>query len=263
VRKFLAFYRVSVQDTLTYRGPIIVWLLGNIFTVVVSVAIWLSVDAGASIGGYSRNSLITYYVLSLFFQWLLNWLPFFPVSGSIKDGDIIGSTLVKPVSLWWRELARETGWHTVAILFGIMATLVACLVFRDYLEIPGQINWPLLGLASLVGILINFSFTLCLGMVAFWTTKVDYLDNFFWIGRLFLGGQMIPLSLFFGPLKTLAILSPFRYAFSLPLEILFNRLDNQETLWAFAIGSTWVIIFVLIYKFMWEQGRKAYASFGQ
>jgi len=100
-------------------------------------------------------------------------------------------------------------------------------------------------------------------MLAFWFTEVWTVDTLFWAARNFLGGWYLPVSFFPGALKTIIEILPFRYLFSFPLEVFFNKLSLKETFLGAAICLLWILFFLLLYKLMWSKGRKAYTSFGQ
>ena len=73
-----------------------------------------------------------------------------------------------------------------------------------------------------------------------------------------------PTPISFLPTTLLAIVKilPFRYMFSFPLEIYFNKLAPSDLLWGFAMQGLWVVILTALYQVLWTKGRRAYASFG-
>lgn len=263
MRKYLAYIRANIQFTLTYRGSMIIWLAANFISLAVISAVWLSSSGAELLGGYTRPELITYAIVSLFIQWLTGWFPFYGVRDEIKNGNIVGNSLVKPVSYYWQKFSLDFGWHIVSVWFGVVATLIALIIFRSHLSlvfIPDRIF--LFSLSLILSIFITFGMSLCLGMIAFWTTHVGAIDSIFWIGRVFLGGQGLPIS--FIPKIFLAgvYILPFRYMFSLPLEIYFGKLTNNEIISGFLVGIVWALLFSILYKIMWDKGRLRYTSFG-
>lgn len=264
MKKYWAFFKVSVQNTLTYRGPILIWLLSNVLALITIVAVWLSSSAGKTIGGYTKPELISYYVVGLFLQWLIGWFPFYGVVDEIKRGSIALSSLLKPFSFFWRKFAEELGWHVVSSVVGLVATLIIALSFRGYnisLFFPEKIL--LSSLATILAIFAVFSMSLCMGLLAFWFTEVQAADSLFWAGRTILGGQVIPISFIPGVFQTLVKILPFRYMFSFPLEIWFGKLTSQEIVWGIIGQIVWVLILVQVYQLMWARGRKVYSAFGQ
>lgn len=264
LKKYIAFYRLSFENTVVYRGSILVWVLINAFYLVIIVNLWLSSSSGATIGGYLKNELITYYVVALFLRWLVFWLPSYDIAREIKTGEIVSSTLIKPVSFFWKKMSEELGWHLIGPIFGIMGSLILAFLFRNYLVLEFSLSKTLIFIPAIaLAILLTFISSLCLGLLGFWFTEIWAIDSLYWAGRELLSGQWIPLSFIPGVFQTLARLLPFRYMFSFPLEIFFGKLSGVEIIQGMAGGIIWFAVFVLIYKIMWQKGRRAYTAFGQ
>ncbi len=240
-----------------------VWLVGNTLSLLIMVLAWVAASGDGSYGGYSKSELITYYILSLLLQWSTGWFPYYQVKESIKNGSIVGGILLKPLSLFWKSFAEEVGWRVYSLILGAISTIIFAFAFRHYFSVALDFERFLIVMVSLpLAILVTFTFSLCMGIVAFWFTEIETLDALFWVGRGFLGGQAIPISFVPALFTSLIIFSPFRYMFSFPLEVYFGKLTSLEILSGFLIGIVWVGILAGIYKLMWEKGRQAYTSFG-
>ncbi len=262
--KYWAFYKVGLQETLTYRGPMVIWLLGNIISLVMMVALWLAVDTTGTIGSYTKNELITYYILSLGFQWLIGWYPFTWVKEEIKSGEIVGAALLKPSSYYLRGFMREAAWHSISVFLGLISAFVFYLIFQGNFVLPaGPSSLLLLVPALILAIFVVYSANLCVGLVAFWFTQVDALGDVFWAILGIFGGFLVPLTFMPQSFQLLVKIAPFRYMFSFPMEIYFQKISTMETLSGFLIASVWVAIFVYLYKVLWQRGSRAYTAWGQ
>jgi len=266
MKKYLAFFKNQFAATIYYRGSVLVWVFSNIIFLTVIVSVWLSATTDRSLGGYDTSEIIGYYLAGFFLHWVINWLPFYSTSDEIKSGDIVSSTLTKPFSFYWRKFSEEAGWHAFAVIMGASLTLVLAVILQRQQLIAFDFLWSNL-LWALIGIILSifliFGFSLCLGLLAFWFTEVWTVDSLFWLGRNFLGGWYLPISFFPGALQTIIRILPFRYLFSFPLEIFFNKLSVSEIIFGIVIALFWILFFGLLYKAMWARGRKAYTSFGQ
>ena len=114
MKKYWAFYRLGVQNAFTYRGPMLFWLIGNSLGMITMLAVWFSISGTGQIAGYTRNELLSYYVVSLFLSWIIGWYPFW-IAQNIKNGSIVGEILLKPVSLYWRAFTADLAWHTISV----------------------------------------------------------------------------------------------------------------------------------------------------
>lgn len=266
IKKYLAFFKNQFSATIYYRGSILVWIFSNLVFLTVIVSVWLSTNSTGSLGGYSISELIGYYLAGFFLHWVINWLPFYEVADEIKSGDIIASSLIKPFSFYWRKFSEEAGWHSFAVIMGLTLTLILAVILQKQGLVAFEFSWSMLFLAIIavvLAIFLVFGFSLCLGLLAFWFTEVWTVDTLFWAGRNFLGGWYLPISFFPGVFQQIIRILPFRYLFSFPLEIFFNKLSLKEITFGMAISLFWILFFTLLYKVMWERGRKAYTSFGQ
>lgn len=263
MNKYWAFCRVSIQNTLMYRGPIVVWLLVNLLSLITIIAVWSSASAVGLIGGYTKPELVTYYVAALFLEYLTGWFPYDWLKDEIKNGQIVLTILNKPISLFKQVFAEELGWHMVTFWIGLLTCLILVILMPQNIVLSLSFSKifllaPAIGLA----ILITLTTSLCMGLLAFWFTEISAIGSIFWITRLFLGGQGVPMSFLPSGLQTLAKILPFRYMFSFPLEIFFGKLSLSETSVGFGIAIVWVIILFVIYRLMFARGRRAYTAFG-
>ena len=264
MRKYWAFFRGNIQNTLTFRGPLFIWLASGMLALLASVYVWFSANAGQTIGGYTKDELITYYILVLTISWIVNWMPFYWLKDQIADGSIVTTTLVKPVSLYLQSFFSEAGWRAVAIWWGLVGTAIFIALFKSHFILISStgLNLLYLMISLLLSILVIFSMSMVMALMAFWFTHVDVFDSFNWVARMLFGGQGIPISFFSGPLRTLANILPFRYTMSFPLEIYFNKLNSQQIFLGFGIELFWILFFILLYKIMLTRGLKTYTAFG-
>lgn len=265
MRKYWAIFNLNIQNSITYRGSMLIWLIGNLLGAIVMILVWQSSTAGKTIGGYTKPELINYYLIGFLMQWLIGWYVFDSAQEEIRSGSIISKTLLKPVSHFWRHIAQEASWHLVGAFFALIALVLAVSFFQLALVIPSspQLLMPFV-LSLFLAALVNFGFGLCMALLALWFSEVHTINyTLFWGGMSVLGGQGIPLSFIPGVFHNLAIFLPYRYAFSFPLEIYFSKLSPTEIFFGLAMQAIWVTIFVLTYKLIFRSGLKSYAAFGQ
>lgn len=104
--------------------------------------------------------------------------------------------------------------------------------------------------------------SLCMGLLAFWFTHINTVDNLYWACKFLLGGQGIPISFLTGLLGVVGFILPFRYVYSFPLEVYFGKLSDLQVVWGLAMQFVWAVAFFFLYRLMMREGTKAYTSFG-
>lgn len=263
MRKYWAFYSLGIQNTLAYRGPIFFWLAGNIISMVVMIAVWLSVDSDGVMGSYSKNELITYYIIAFGLEWFVNWYPFNWIREEIKNGDIVGTALLKPLSYFGKAFAAEASWHSITVFLGLGITLIFTLAFQQFfIPIVNISQIPILIIAILLAAFLTFSFSICLGLLTFWVLETEMLFDLYWAILALLGGQLLPITFLPPVVQKISELLPFRYMFSFPLEIYFGKATHQGIFSGLLAQVFWIFILVTLYKFLWTKGTRKYEAWG-
>lgn len=150
-----------------------------------------------------------------------------------------------------------------SVFVNIPAILLIFYFFGNYLVIKKDILIIFLTLSSsILGLILNMSFGLLIGLLAFWVHKVKNFFDFYQMAFSLFGGEMVPLALFPKLIQVLAIFLPFRYVYSLPLEIYFGGLSRSGILLGFIVQIFWILIITLFLKFVWRHGLKQYSAFG-
>jgi ABC-2 type transport system permease protein len=97
---------------------------------------------------------------------------------------------------------------------------------------------------------------------AFWTTRINALNQTYYIILLFMSGQFAPLSLLPEPLQGLASILPFRWLIAFPVELILGRLSPGETLTGLAAQVIWLAIALAALSIVWRAGVKRYSAVG-
>lgn len=265
MNKYLALYRVNLQRTLTYRGPMTILFLSNAMSAGTIILIWLASTGSTMIGGYTKNGLITYYLIAILLTWLINCDPFGRVRDDIKNGELSSKVLIKPISFYFTRLFWEMAWRSVSIVFGIVEILILLLFFHDLFVFPqlDLITGIFLVLSICMAFVIQYTVGVCLGMLNFWFTQINSINNLKWMGMGIFGGASLPISLVPTSILPVIKLLPFRFMFSLPMEIITGKLSGYDLIGGLLIQFMWCVILIGIYKIMWTKGLKVYTSVGQ
>ena len=263
MRKYLQVYKTSLQYSLAYRGPIIIYRISNFLWLVVLAAAWLASDTLGKIGGFTKGEILTYYLVAMVISPLITWYPVSAIREQINESTLSTNILPKPLSHFWYMFFWEFGWHSISPLFGLLTVIFALLIFGHFF------TWtltPLLAipfvLATAFSAFLLFGISYCLGLSSFWFSETEGISGLLWMGMFIFGGQGLPISFFPENLKRIVELLPFRYTFSFPLEIFTNSLDTTRLMVGFAFQIGWLILFWLLGRFLWRQGTKVYSSYG-
>jgi ABC-2 type transport system permease protein len=116
--------------------------------------------------------------------------------------------------------------------------------------------------ALVMAFLIQFFMGWALAMAAFWTTRISAINRIYFLGKLFLAGQLSPLVLLPEWLQTAASISPFRWMLSFPVELLLGRVEGTAVYTGLLAQFIWVTLSLLAVKTIWRAGVRRYSAFG-
>ena len=172
------------------------------------------------------------------------------VSQAVKDGSI-AYLLNKPYHFLLYQFSIAMGESLVHMLFNILAGGVMAWFLVG--PPPNPRGWPLVLLAMLIALLIDFCINAMIGLAAFITEEVSAFE---WIYQKFLfllGGLLIPLDFFPGWLRSIAGVLPFAYTVYGPA-----RLFVDPTWMRFAnllFGQIcWLAGLALLLHFLYNKG---------
>ena len=206
--------------------------------------------------GVTLQQMVTYGVLSIAIQNLFFTGPQYYIARQVRSG-AIDSDLLKPLDFHFHMLARSAGEMLLRIVvIAIPGVLVGYFLFDLQFPTNSKAGFMFV-VALLLGFLVNFHLDFLLGAISVVTLEINSIDWAFHATSRFFSGQFLPLWLFPGVLGTLAEILPFRSVFFIPLSIYNGTLSGDALREAIAFQLLWLIILLMISRWVWErvQGR--------
>jgi ABC-2 type transport system permease protein len=209
----------------TYRAATIAGVFTNtIFGFIMAytyLALW---NARPHLGGYTAADALTYVFVG---QSLFAVVAVFGGGATddlidrIRSGDI-SVDLYRPVDLqtWW--LATDLGRAGFQFLArGIPPTIVGALVFD--LSLPSDpLVWLAFLLSAFLGLIVSFGIRYLVALTGFWLIDTSGTRAAAGILGMFFSGQLLPLNIFPGGLKQIAMLLPWAGMQQLPIDVLLG-----------------------------------------
>src|SRR6185503_12190346 len=97
---------------------------------------------------------------------------------------------------------------------------------------------------------------------AFWTTRVEAINQLYFTLDSFLAGRIAPLALLPGWLGVAAIYTPFRSMGAFPVELALGRVPVDQILAGFVLQLLWLGAGWLAFRLIWAAGVKQYSAVG-
>jgi ABC-2 type transport system permease protein len=266
LRRLGAIYRqkfaTEIAVQFAYRGALAIWLLGLLLEPTVYLVVWTTVanSQGGAVGGFTAADFAGYFVMLMIVNQLtFDWHAWF-MEWRIRNGEL-SPMLLRPIHPIHNDVAENLTFK--ALTFTIVAPVAVFLVLTFGARIEPQ-PWQILAFipALVFAMILRFLLEWCVGILAFWVTKMGAVSQAYWVTTLFLSGQIAPLSLLPSMLQTLASVLPFRWMVSFPVELALGRLSLEQVLTGYVAQLFWIGAALLILRVSWRAGVRRYAAVG-
>ena len=263
LRIYQRLWQVNWAEQWQYRANLLMYLLYWLVSPIVYLAVWTTVASSqGTVNGLTANDFITYYLTLLIVDTLTTDITIHLLAYKIQDGTLSGE-LLKPIHpILTNTLVNNLAFKVLMLMVMIPVWLVLCLLFRpDFSTIT-----PMSLLAGIpvvaLGLGIGFLFGAMMTCVAFWTTRVYALNEFYWAIVVLFAGKFVPLDLMPPVVQQIARFLPFQLFDYVPIQIILGRLSPEEISRNFGMGLIWFAIALTLFQIVWRAGLKRFSAVG-
>ncbi len=256
-------WQVNWAEQWQYRANMLMYSLYWLVSPIVYLAVWTTIaNSQGSVDGLTANDFITYYLTLLIVDQITSDITIHILAYKIQDGTLAGD-LLRPVHpILTNTLVYNLASKVLFFIVLIPVWMILALVFHpNYAAVtPGSL---LLAVpALLVGFTVNFLMGATITCLAFWTTRVYAISEFFSALVVLFSGQFVPLQLMPRLVQEIAQFLPFQLFKYVPIEIVLNRLTPGELALDYASGIIWLLIMLLLFSWTWREGVKRFSAVG-
>jgi ABC-2 type transport system permease protein len=267
IHLYRANLRIAIATMLQYRFAILIWAVWGFVGPLISLAVWSAVS-GAKNGavvqgtgaGFTRADFAAYFLLFMIFGHLTMSWDAFEFAFRVRDGNL-SPKLLKPMHPIHGDVAVNIAFKltTSVMILPVWVLLFIMLKPTPPPSITGVLlAVPALLLAGVMRYVIQYS----LALIAFWTTRVEAINQLFFTVDSFLSGRIAPLALLPGWLGAAAMWSPFRGMGAFPVELALGRVAPGDILPGFALQIVWIGVGLVLFRKLWAAGIKQYSAVG-
>jgi ABC-2 type transport system permease protein len=263
LRIYQRFWQVNWAEQWQYRANLLMYLLYWLVSPVIYLAVWTSIaNQQGSVKGLTANDFITYYLTLLVVDQLTAEITMHLLAYKIQDGTL-SNDLLRPVHpILTNTLVTNIAFK--ALIFTVFAPvwLALFLLFRpDYSAV--SLQSVLLALPAIaLGFAINFLLGATLTCIAFWTTRVYSIMEFYFALATLFSGQFVPLTLMPPIIQRTADYLPFQYFIYFPIQIILGHVAPGLYLEKLAYGLVLLFLAYLLFRFVWREGVKRFSAVG-
>lgn len=257
------FWQVNWAEQWQYRANLLMYLLYWLVSPVVYLAVWTTIaNTQGSVSGLTAADFTTYYLTLLIVDQLTSEITLHLLAYKIQDGTLSGE-LLRPVHpILTNILMNNLAFKALIFAVFIPIWLTLSLLFRPDFSAVTLTDLLLALPALLLGFAINFFIGASLTSLAFWTTRIYSIAEFFYAFATLLSGQFVPLELLPPFIQQLAGYMPYQFAIYFPIQIILGRLPPGVYLQKLALGLLWLVFLYLLFRWIWREGLKRFSAVG-
>jgi len=263
LRIYQRLWQVNWAEQWQYRANLVMYLLYWLVSPVVYLAVWTTIArTNGSVGGLTVNDFVTYYMTLLIVDQLTSEITIHTLAYKIQDGTLSGD-LIKPIHpILTQTLVYNLAFKALTIMALIPVWIVLWLLFQPDYSAVSLLNLLVALPAVVLGFALSFLLGATLTCVAFWTTRVYSLSEFYWALAILFSGQFVPLQLMPKLIQEIATYLPFGMFKYVPIQIILGRMEWPEILRAYAVGAAWLVLAILLFNWVWRAGVKKFSAVG-
>jgi ABC-2 type transport system permease protein len=264
MKKYLIILKTSLLTELEYRGlfisDLVIHLIGIGMTYFVYSYI---VSEQGQIGRYDLETMLVYYILSVFFINSFGTSTIKRLERSINQGGL-SILLQKPLKPILSLLFRELGQRFVTYVIGFIVILIPIIAIPQ-LQNSLYLSWLNIFLVIIIVLLANiflFFFNFLLGTLAFWLKSISGVRNIAWNIVNILRGSWFPIDI--APVFVQSLLSylPFQYALYYPIKMLTTQEHDPDYLKGVIVLLSFSFLFFILTQLLWKKGLKKFSAVG-
>lgn len=258
MKSYFGIFKMTFKGELQYRAKAISGMCTQFFWGIMYIFLYTAFLGGKIIDGFSVSQMASYIWLGQAF-FVLRYITL-PVgsANAIVNGNVCYK-FVRPVNIYNQWYAEHFGQKLSAtILRFLPICLIAFLLPNNIgLSLPAS---PIAFLLFVVSLCIGGLLVSALSMFAINLTFLTHspkgtTTTLQTISGL-LGGMFIPIPLMPQPVQKILNFLPFRYITDLPFRLYIGNVSIQNGLTQIGIGLIWLIIIILLGKFMLKLSLK-------
>jgi ABC-2 type transport system permease protein len=260
---FQRLWQVNWAEQWQYRANLIMYLLYWLVSPVIYLAVWTSIaNSKGAVNGFTANDFITYYMTLLIVDQITSNITLHIFAYKVQDGSL-SSELIRPIHpMLTNTLVNNIAFKALTIMGLVPVWIILFFLFKP--DFSG-VTWQGIALsipAMLLGFFVAFLLSGAITSVAFWTTRVWSISEFYFAVFLLFSGQFVPLKLMPTIIQEIARYLPFQFSMYYPIQLILGKLSTVEIIHGFVIGTVWLVISIFLFNWVWREGVKRYSAVG-
>ncbi|MCM3132890.1 ABC-2 family transporter protein [Paenibacillus polysaccharolyticus] len=263
-QKYTHLISIGIQEALEYKAAFFIFVVSSFFPIIIKYYLWTVIydnSPSSVVFGYTSIEMINYTIISSLISKITVTGFKWDVNDDIKNGGL-NKYLIKPMPYSVYRLCNYIGNKAIQFIIVIIIPFVVIIAFQIFdFQIKYE-NIPLFLIALLMALILNFFMFYSISLCAFWLHEAlgvfllaDVIINF-------LSGGLFPLDVFGDRVLSILKLLPFQYTIYFPSNVLSGKVEWEEFVMGITYQVIWTGVFIVISKWVWRSGIKAFNANG-
>jgi len=260
---FQRLWQVNWAEQWQYRANLIMYLLYWLVSPIIYLAVWTSIaQSKGSVNGFTANDFVTYYMTLLVVDQITSNIVIHTFAYKVQDGSLSGE-LIRPIHpMLTNALVNNIAFKALTILGFIPVWIILFFLYK-----PDYSHLTLTGIlfalpAMIMGFLVGFLLSAAITSLAFWTTRVYSIHEFYYAMILLFSGQFVPLPLMPKLIQDVAQYLPFQLLIYFPIQLILGKLSSAQIIQGYVVGTIWLVVAISIFTWIWRNGVKRFSAVG-
>ena len=260
---FQRLWQVNWAEQWQYRANLLMYLLYWLVSPIIYLAVWTSIaNSKGDVNGFTANDFITYYMTLLIVDQITSNIVIHTFGYKIQDGSLSGE-LIRPIHpMLTNALINNIAFKTLTILGFIPVWIGLFFLYKPVFS-NVTLNGILLSIpAMIMGFFVGYLLSATITALAFWTTRVYSIHEFYYALILLFSGHFVPLTLMPKLIQDIAQFLPFQLFIYYPIQLILGKLSSTQIIQGYMMASIWLIVSVVIFNLVWRNGVKRFSAVG-
>lgn len=260
---FQRLWQVNWAEQWQYRANLIMYLFYWLVSPIIYLAVWMSIaNAKGNVNGFTANDFVTYYMTLLIVDQVTSNIVIHTFGYKIQDGSLSGE-LVRPIHpMLTNALVNNVAFKMLTIMGLVPIWILLFFLYRpDYSALTAG-NILLALPAMILGFFVGYLLSAAITALAFWTTRVYSIHEFYYALMLLFSGQFVPLTLMPKFVQEVAQFLPFQLQIYFPIQVMLGHLSQAQIVQGYISGVIWLALALTVFNWVWRNGVKRYSAVG-
>jgi ABC-2 type transport system permease protein len=260
---FKRLWQVNWAEQWQYRANLLMYLMYWLVSPIIYLAVWTSIaNVKGDVNGFTANDFITYYMVLLICDQVTSNIIIHTFAYKIQDGSLSGE-LIKPVHpMLTSALVNNVAFKMLSMMGLTPIWVILYFLFKpDFSNVAFQnvlLAIPVMVIAFLIGYLLSATIT----ALAFWTTRIYSIHEFYFALILLFSGQFVPLPLMPKVIQDIAQYLPFQLLLYFPIQLILGKLSADQIVMGYLMAGVWLVLAAFLFNIVWRNGVKRYSAVG-